>query len=56
MKRLFAPNLDRKGRLLRGVVGIGLLASACFGFAHSMWLGGLLTAVGLFGLFEAGRG
>jgi hypothetical protein len=56
MKRFFAPNLDRKGRLMRGVVGLALLAGAVFGLAYSVWLGGLLTAAGLFGLFEATRG
>ena len=39
MKRFLAPNLDRKGRLMRGVVGLALLASAFFGFAYSVWLG-----------------
>ena len=56
MKGFLAPNLDRKGRLMRGVVGLALLAGAFFGFAYSVWLGGLLTAAGLFGLFEAARG
>jgi len=56
MKGFLAPNLDRKGRLLRGVVGLALLAGAVFSFAYSVWLGGLLTVAGLFGLFEAARG
>jgi len=56
MKRFFAPNIDSKGRLVRGLAGLVLLVSAGFSFGGSAWLGILLAAAGLFGLFEAVRG
>jgi hypothetical protein len=56
MKGFLAPNIDRKGRLMRGLLGLALLVSAFFSFAYSVWLGGLLAAAGVLGLFEAARG
>ncbi len=56
MKRFFARNIDGKGRLVRGLMGLALLVGAAFGFGQSAWLGIILTAAGLFGLFEASRG
>jgi len=56
MKPLFAPNIDNKGRLVRGGGALALLVGAGFGFTLSLWLGGVLLATGLFVLFEALRG
>jgi len=56
MKPFFAPNIDRKGRLVRGLMGLGLLVGAAFTFSDSMWLAGLLAVAGLFAVFEAARG
>ena len=56
MRRFFAPNIDGKGRLVRGLMGLVLLAGAAFSFRESVWLGALLVAGGVFGLFEAFRG
>lgn len=56
MKRLLTPNIDRKGRIVRGLMGLALLAGAAVCFSESLWLGALLAAAGLFGLFEALRG
>ena len=56
MKRWFTPNIDGKGRIVRGVIGLVLLAGAAACFHASFWLGALLAASGLFGLFEALRG
>lgn len=56
MKRFFAPNIDRKGRLVRGLIGLALLAGAVFGFGYSIWLAMLLAGAGLFALIEAFRG
>jgi hypothetical protein len=56
MKRFLTPNLDRKGRLARGLMGLALLVGAGFSFGQSAWLGILLAVAGLFGLFEAFRG
>jgi len=56
MKRFFAPNIDGKGRLVRGLMGLVLLAGAAFSFGDSAWLAALLATAGVFGLFEALRG
>ena len=56
MKRFFAPNIDGKGRWVRGLMGLALLVGAAFSFGQSAWLGILLAVAGLFGLFEAFRG
>ena len=52
----FLPNIDRKGRILRGVLA-GLLLSA--GLVTLFWewrLGLVILAAGAFVLFEAVRG
>jgi hypothetical protein len=56
MKPLFSRNIDNKGRIVRGVGALVLLAGAVFGFKLSMWLGMALLAVGIFAAFEAIRG
>lgn len=56
MKRFFAPNIDRKGRLLRGLMGLALLAGAVFTYPTSIWLAACLAVAGAFGLVEAFRG
>lgn len=56
MKPFFSPNIDNKGRLLRGLVALALLVGAGFGFTASVWLGFGLLAAGLFVAFEALRG
>jgi hypothetical protein len=53
---MFTPNIDRKGRMVRGLIGLALLAGAAACFHTSLWLGALLAVSGLFGLFEALRG
>ena len=55
MKQFFTPNLDRKGRLVRGLWALVLFVAAGFGFLTTLWLGVLLTVAGVFGLFEAFR-
>jgi hypothetical protein len=56
MKRFFAPNIDRKGRLVRGLMGLALLLGAALSFGESVWLTALLAAAGVFGFLEAFRG
>ncbi len=56
MKRLFAPNIDRRGRLVRGLMGLALLAVAAFSLRESIWLAVGLAAAGVFVLAEALRG
>ena len=56
MNRPFSPNIDNKGRLLRGTMALLLFVGAGFGFTASLWLGLVLVAAGAFVLFEALRG
>ncbi len=56
MKSFFSPNIDNKGRLVRGIGACALLIGAFFGFHVSPWLGFALLASGAFVMFEALRG
>ena len=56
MKPLFSRNIDNKGRLMRGLMALGLFVGAGFGFTVSVWLGAVLLASGVFVAFEALRG
>lgn len=56
MKSLFQRNIDNKGRLVRGVMALGLFIGAAFAFRTSTLLGIILVASGAFVLFEALRG
>ena len=56
MKPFFSPNIDNKGRLIRGFGALAMLVGAGFGFSLSVWLGIVLTASGVFVAFEALRG
>jgi hypothetical protein len=56
MRRFFARNIDHKGRIVRGLAGLALLAGAAFSFGESVCLTVGLVAAGVFGLIEAFRG
>ena len=56
MKSFLSPNIDTKGRVVRGVGALALLVGAVFGFTVSVWLGAALLASGVFVAFEALRG
>jgi hypothetical protein len=56
MKRFFSRNIDRKGRVVRGAISVGLFIGACFAFGDSSVLGIVLAASAVFTLFEALRG
>ena len=56
MKRFFSPNLDSKGRVVRGVIAVGLFVGAWFAYGVSSLLGIVLTVWAVFTLFEALRG
>ncbi len=56
MRPLFSPNIGNKGRLVRGLIALGLFASGWFSFRVSTWFALLLLASGGFTLFEALRG
>lgn len=56
MKRPFSPNIDNKGRLLRGAIALLLFLGAGCAFAEALWLGLVLAGSGAFVSFEALRG
>lgn len=56
MKLSLACNICRTGRFVRGVIAMVLFITAGFAFTHSLWLGIILTVLGVFALFEALRG
>lgn len=54
--KVFSPNINHKGRLLRGVMALALFIGAGLSFTVSVWPGLVLAASGVFVLFEALRG
>jgi hypothetical protein len=56
MKPFFPPNLERKGRIVRGVGGAAFLVGGICAWPSSRWLGIVLVAYGGFALFQAFRG
>jgi len=53
VKPFFKPNLDRHGRMARGVIGaLCLVAGIVVAGDFSLW-GLILVAAGLFAIFEA---
>lgn len=56
MPKFFAPNIDNKGRLARGIAGILLLISGVVAAFFIWWVGIILLASAAFVLFEAIRG
>jgi len=54
VSRFFKPNLDRHGRMARGVVGsLCLIAGIIVAGDVEWWIGLILVAAGLFAIFEA---
>jgi hypothetical protein len=56
MKTFLSPNIDNKGRVLRGGWAIACFIGAWFAFPVSIWLGLLFVAAGGLAVFEAVRG
>lgn len=56
MARLFERNIDRRGRLVRAVMGLALVVAAVIAGLKIWWAGLLLGAAAVFTLFEAIRG
>jgi hypothetical protein len=52
----FRPNIERRGRVVRGVLGALLLSAAAVLARGYPWLAGVVAASGLFVAFEATRG
>jgi hypothetical protein len=56
MPKLFAPNIDNKGRIFRGILGTALLIGGLIAVFYVWWLGLILLVSAAFTLFEAIRG
>jgi hypothetical protein len=56
MKRFFNPNIDRTGRIARGIGAALLLTGSAFAFTALPWLGVVLLLSCVFVAFEALRG
>lgn len=56
MKPLFPRNINTAGRLVRGMVAVGLFVGAAFAVHTSFWLSLILALFGGFVAFEALRG
>ena len=56
MSKFFAPNIERNGRLVRGIAGVLLLLGGIVALFFIWWLGLILLASAGFVLFEALRG
>jgi Protein of unknown function (DUF2892) len=56
MKPFLSPNIDRTGRIVRGIGAALLLAGSAYAFTTLPWLGVVLLAAGIFVAFEALRG
>ncbi len=56
MRKFFAPNISRLGRIVRAVWGIALIIGGLLLWNHSGLICGLLVAFGVFALYEAFRG
>jgi len=54
MSNFFRPNLDRHGRIARGVIGaLCLIAGIIIAGDYEWWAGLILVVPGLFAIFEA---
>jgi membrane protein implicated in regulation of membrane protease activity len=57
VSKFFRPNLDRHGRMARGVIGaLCLIAGIIIAGDYNLWLGLIFVAAGLFAIFESIRG
>jgi hypothetical protein len=56
MRKFFAPNIDRTGRLLRGVLGLVLAVAGGIVCSYRPWPGLLVLGYAGFVMFEALRG
>jgi hypothetical protein len=56
MPNWFQPNIQGKGRIVRGVMGVVLLGAGVLLLETAFWLALVLFAAGGFAIFEALRG
>jgi hypothetical protein len=56
VRRFFQPNIDSRGRLVRGGIAALLLIAGGVTFFYIWWQGLVFIGIGIFVLFEAVRG
>jgi hypothetical protein len=56
VSRFFKPNINSRGRLVRGGMAVLLLLAGGVTVCFVPWLGVVLAGIGIFVLFEALRG
>ena len=56
MSRFFQPNIDSRGRLVRGGIAVLLFIAGGVIAFDVLWLELVFAAIGIFTLFEAVRG
>jgi hypothetical protein len=56
VNHFFRPNLDRQGRIARGVIGSLCLIAGIILVDFVLWLGLIFVVAGLFAIYEALRG
>ena len=56
MNKFFGKNIERRGRIVRAIYGLALIALALIFLRKHLWLLLIVSALGVFGLFEALRG
>ena len=56
MSKFFRPNIQRNGRIARGVIGSVCLIAGIILVDFNLWLGLVFVAAGLFAIYEALRG
>lgn len=56
MTQFFRPNINRQGRIARGVMGCLCLIAGIILVDYTLWLGLVLVVAGLFAIYEALRG
>lgn len=56
MKKFFSPNIETRGRVLRGVVGGALVVGGMVVCTYNVWAAAALILSGGFCAFEAVRG
>ncbi len=53
MSKFFRPNIQRNGRIARGVIGSVCLIAGIILVDFNLWLGLVFVAAGLFAIYEA---
>jgi len=56
MRKFFASNIDRRGRIIRGVLGAVLVLTGLILSIRGRWICMFMVVAGAFMLYEAARG